>query len=180
MMQVLVKKTKNNPLLLGEPGVGKTAIVEGLARMIAVGDVPDSLRDKRVILMDMASLLAGTKFRGEFEERLKSFIEEVTSDKDNIILFIDEGIVMDVYMYMYIMCVLVHTVVGSGHSGEQGMDAATILKPALARGELHCIGATTRDEYRKHIQKVCIGGGKRGNDDSLMTGWCVRSPISTH
>ena len=136
VMQVLVRRTKNNPVLIGEPGVGKTAVVEGLARRIAAGDVPESLKDKRLLSLDMGSLVAGAKFRGEFEERLKAVITEVAKSDGQIILFIDE----------------LHTIVGAGAS-EGSMDASNLLKPALARGELKAIGATTLDEYRKYIEK---------------------------
>ena len=136
VMQVLVRRTKNNPVLIGEPGVGKTAIVEGLARRIASGDVPDSLKNKRLLSLDMGSLVAGAKFRGEFEERLKAVITEVSKSDGQIILFIDE----------------LHTIVGAGAS-EGSMDASNLLKPALSRGELHVIGATTLNEYRKYIEK---------------------------
>jgi ATP-dependent Clp protease ATP-binding subunit ClpB len=136
VIQVLSRRTKNNPVLIGEPGVGKTAIVEGLAGRIIRGDVPEGLKDKRVVSLDMGALIAGAKFRGEFEERLKAVLKEVQSSEGQIILFIDE----------------LHTVVGAGKA-EGAMDAGNLLKPMLARGELHCIGATTLDEYRKYIEK---------------------------
>lgn len=136
VMQVLSRRTKNNPVLIGEPGVGKTAIVEGLARRIAGGDVPESLRDKRLLSLDMGALVAGAKFRGEFEERLKAVITEVSKSEGQIILFIDE----------------LHTIVGAG-AAEGSMDAGNLLKPALARGDMHVIGATTLNEYRKYIEK---------------------------
>ncbi|MBN2462745.1 MAG: AAA family ATPase [Dehalococcoidia bacterium] len=136
VMQVLTRRTKNNPVIIGEAGVGKTAIAEGLAQKIAAGDVPDSLKNKRVVALDMGALVAGSKFRGEFEERLKAVIDEVRQGKGEIILFIDE----------------LHTVVGAG-AAEGAIDASNMLKPALARGELQCVGATTLDEYRRHIEK---------------------------
>src|ERR1700691_2928499 len=134
--QVLSRRTKNNPVLIGEPGVGKTAIVEGLALRILNGDVPESLKDKKLLSLDMGALIAGAKYRGEFEERLKAVLSEVTSAEGSIILFIDE----------------MHTLIGAGKA-DGAMDASNLLKPALARGELHCIGATTLDEYRKHVEK---------------------------
>ncbi len=136
VMQVLSRRTKNNPVLIGEPGVGKTAIVEGLARRIVAGDVPEGLKGRRVLALDMGALVAGTKFRGEFEERMKAVVKAVTEAKGEVVLFIDE----------------LHTVVGAG-AAEGAQDAANMLKPALARGELRCVGATTLDEYRKHVEK---------------------------
>ncbi|MEA3044147.1 MAG: ATP-dependent Clp protease ATP-binding subunit ClpB, partial [Sphingomonadales bacterium] len=135
-VQILARRTKNNPVLIGDPGVGKTAIAEGLALRIANGDVPDSLKDRRLMALDMGSLIAGAKYRGEFEERLKGVLDEVKQGAGEIILFIDE----------------MHTLVGAGKA-EGSMDASNLLKPALARGELHCIGATTLDEYRKYVEK---------------------------
>jgi ATP-dependent Clp protease ATP-binding subunit ClpB len=135
-IQILSRRTKNNPVLIGEPGVGKTAIAEGLAQRILSGDVPQSLKDRKLIALDMGALIAGAKYRGEFEERLKAVLKEVTDSRGNIILFIDE----------------IHTVVGAGAT-QGAMDAGNLLKPMLARGELRCIGATTLDEYRKYIEK---------------------------
>ncbi len=135
-IQVLSRRTKNNPVLIGEPGVGKTAIVEGLALRIINGDVPESLEDKKLLALDMGALIAGAKYRGEFEERLKSILQEVTDSAGQYVLFIDE----------------MHTIIGAGKA-DGAMDASNLLKPALARGELHCIGATTLDEYKKHVEK---------------------------
>ena len=155
VMQILSRRTKNNPVLIGEPGVGKTAIAEGMALRIVRGDVPEGLKEKRILALDMGALIAGTKFRGEFEERLKAVVKEVTDSDGEIILFIDE----------------IHTLVGAGAT-DGAMDAANILKPVLARGEMHAIGATTLDEYRKYIEKDkgtgkafanrCGGGTKCG------------------
>src|SRR5262249_39897673 len=136
IMQVLSRRTKNNPVLIGDPGVGKTAIVEGLARRIISGDVPDSLKQKRIIAMDIGAMVAGAKVRGEFEDRLKAFLKEVTEAQGQIILFIDE----------------LHTIVGAG-AAEGSVRASTMLKPMIARGEVRTSGATTIDEYRKYIEK---------------------------
>ena len=136
VMQILSRRTKNNPVLIGEAGVGKTAIVEGLAQKIASNDVPEILMGKRVISLDLGAMIAGSRFRGEFEERLKAAIEEVQRSEGEIILFIDE----------------LHTVVGAG-AAQGAMDASNMLKPSLARGELQCVGATTLDEYQKYIEK---------------------------
>src|SRR5207249_2346598 len=136
VIQVLSRRTKNNPVLIGEPGVGKTAIVEGLAQRIVDGDVPDSLKDKRVVALDIGALVAGAKYRGEFEERFKAVLREIAESEGQIITFIDE----------------LHTVVGAG-AAEGAVDAGNMLKPMLARGELRAIGATTLDEYRKHVEK---------------------------
>lgn len=136
-IEILSRRTKNNPVLIGEPGVGKTAIVEGLARRIVAGDVPESLKNKTLYSLDMGSLIAGAKYRGEFEERLKSVLNEISKSDGQILLFIDE----------------IHTVVGAGAT-EGAMDAGNLLKPMLARGQLRCIGATTLNEYRKYIEKI--------------------------
>src|ERR1022692_3351725 len=136
VMQVLTRRTKNNPVLIGEPGVGKTAIAEGLARRIISGDVPETLKNKRLVAMDLSAMIAGAKYRGEFEDRLKAFLKEIVSSEGQFLLFVDE----------------LHTLVGAG-AAEGSSDAANIMKPQLARGELRCIGATTLDEYRKYIEK---------------------------
>ena len=136
VIRILSRKTKNNPVLIGEPGVGKTAVVEGLAQRIVNGDVPEALKDKKVFALDMGALVAGAKYRGEFEERLKAVLNEVKNSNGEIILFIDE----------------IHTIVGAGKT-EGAMDAGNLLKPMLARGELHCIGATTLNEHRQYIEK---------------------------
>jgi ATP-dependent Clp protease ATP-binding subunit ClpC len=138
VVQILSRRTKNNPVLIGEPGTGKTAIAEGLATRVVGGNVPEVLQSKRVVSLDLAALVAGTKYRGEFEDRIKKLIDEVTTQKGSVILFLDE----------------LHTLVGAGSGGESGtLDAANILKPALARGDLQVIGATTLAEYKKHIEK---------------------------
>ena len=137
VVQVLSRRTKNNPVLIGEPGVGKTAIVEGLAQRIVAGDVPESLRDKTVVSLDLGSMVAGSKYRGEFEERLKAVLDDIKNSAGQIITFIDE----------------LHTIVGAGATGESSMDAGNMIKPMLARGELRLVGATTLDEYRKYIEK---------------------------
>src|SRR5206468_5724649 len=136
VVQVLSRRTKNNPVLIGEPGVGKTAIVEGLAQRIVGGDVPEGLKGKRLLAIDIGAMVAGSKYRGEFEDRLKAVLREITESEGEIICFIDE----------------LHTLVGAG-AAEGAVDAANMLKPALARGELRCVGATTLDEYRRHIEK---------------------------
>ena len=135
-IQVLARRTKNNPVLIGEPGVGKTAIVEGLALRIVNGDVPEALKDKRLLSLDLGAMVAGSKYRGEFEERLKAVLKEIEDAEGEVILFIDE----------------MHTLVGAGRA-DGAMDASNLIKPELARGTLHCIGATTLDEYRKHVEK---------------------------
>src|SRR5690606_16530055 len=136
VIQVLSRRTKNNPVLIGEPGVGKTAIVEGLAQRIVSGDVPESLRDKRLVALDIGAMIAGSKYRGEFEERFKAVLKEITEAEGRFVVFIDE----------------LHTIVGAG-AAEGAVDAGNMLKPALARGELRVVGATTLDEYRKYIEK---------------------------
>src|SRR6267143_904538 len=143
VIQVLSRRTKNNPVLIGEPGVGKTAIVEGLARRIVEGDVPESLKDKRLLALDLSAMVAGSKYRGEFEERLKAVLKEIADSEGEVITFIDE----------------MHTVIGAG-AAEGSMDASNMLKPALARGELRCVGATTLDEYRKTRSRSSAGSNR--------------------
>src|SRR2546423_1525342 len=154
VIQVLSRRTKNNPVLIGEPGVGKTAIVEGLAQRIVAGDVPEGLKGKRVVALDIGSMVAGAKYRGEFEDRLKAVLKEITDAQGRIICFIDE----------------LHTLVGAG-AAEGAVDAANMLKPQLARGELRCIGATTLDEYRKYIEKDAELAQVREKGDSLRARW---------
>ena len=161
VMQVLSRRTKNNPVLIGEPGVGKTAIVEGLAQRIVRGDVPDQLKNKRLVAIDLGSMIAGTKFRGEFEDRLKAVVKEIIDSNGEIICFIDE----------------LHTLVGAG-SAEGAIDAANLLKPALARGELRCIGATTLNEYKKHVEKdAALARRFQHRDGGRAHRWTTPSPF---
>ena len=157
MIRILSRKTKNNPCLIGEPGVGKTAIAEGLAQRIVRGDVPENLKNRTVFSLDMGALVAGAKYRGEFEERLKSVLNEVKKSEGKIILFIDE----------------LHTIVGAGKT-DGAMDAGNLLKPMLARGELHCIGATTLDEYRQYIENDAPERGLSRYTGGTRPGWWHR------
>jgi ATP-dependent Clp protease ATP-binding subunit ClpB len=159
VIQVLSRRTKNNPVLIGEPGVGKTAIAEGLAQRVADGDVPEGLKDKKVLALDMGALIAGAKYRGEFEDRLKAVLKEIGAAEGRIILFIDE----------------LHTLVGAGRA-EGSMDASNMLKPALARGELRCVGATTIDEYRKYVEKDAAWSDGSSRSRSVSRRWRTRSP----
>ncbi len=161
VMQVLSRRTKNNPVLIGEPGVGKTAIVEGLAQRIVRGDVPDQLKNKKLVAIDLGSMIAGTKFRGEFEDRLKAVVKEIIDSNGEIICFIDE----------------LHTLVGAG-GAEGAIDAANLLKPALARGELRCIGATTLNEYKKHVEKdAALARRFQTVHGGRADAWTTRSPF---